>query len=573
MATYDDDDDDSVEVIDLEESFDDESVDENSTVSEFESAPEEESELNPNNDESSSDELDNLDEDSHEESDGLEIDETSVDVSSGSFDEETAEEIEMVDEEIVLLNAESDASDEESMDEAKEDTEVYGKQVGTDPNPRFSNILELATSNQASTVHVTDPKGKSLVYMLNETESRRKLKVLLQKKKKGYSWIVRNKKPLELKGNSNEGFAEGFDPHPSSEEDESENEIYREEEEDIASKEGKKPRGKKKPSMEKKMLKSKKMSKGNTKTRENASESRRDINGTGGTKTKKGKQSSKGDNASGAGEEDDDSVDFGDPNIKENLHKQIQKKEKSLLPVYVSAPFHDTISGTVVYAVFFGKPGNSFMLKAVHQQAIMRLCHMKRLIGNSKNIPKWIDTIADLKVCKVEHGEPSVWYRTSKGNTTEIIYFVLTVPEDESDTVHDILDDIIKNFFIKGFKARKKNPAGELALAYAESLSDNSQVTKGLYNWCVNAKGKGDPSVAARVMTKEIDDHFSGGPSFHYDVSLDKFMVEWDIKQFLNDRVGINSWEELNEVDRKVCFRNYPKRELPEWATIMPENY
>ena len=86
-------------------------------------------------------------------------------------------------------------------------------------------------------------------------------------------------------------------------------------------------------------------------------------------------------------------------------------------------------------------------------------------------------------------------------------------------------------------------------------------------------EGGRDPLLAARVMTKEIDKHFSGGPAFHYDVSLDKYMVEWDIKQFLNNHVGITSQDNLNKDGRKACFRDYPKRKLPEWELIMPENY
>ena len=504
-----------------------------------------------------------------------------------SQDEESEEES---DEESVAVDEESDERDEESMDESDEDTDRYGEEVDTLENPKFSVILSLASRSHATSAHVTGPKGETVVYMLGEVGPRNKLKDFLQKKRNGYSWIVRKNKSTEVKGKSKKGLAKGFDPDPSSEEDESENESDEEEEEEIAPKEGKKARSKvnsckppsdtkrKKPkdddeSCAKKGLKPKRTSKTTTKARGTGAKSRGDTKSSGGKKTSKGKQSREGKNDSDAEVEDDDSVDFGDPNMKDNLHKQIEEKSKALLPVYVSSPFHDVVGETLVYGIFFGKPNNSFMCKAPHQKAIVTHCHKKRITGNSKNVPKWIGTIVDLKVCKVEHGQPSVWYKTTSGNTSEIIHFVVTVPEDEGETFHDTLDDIITNFFIKGFKARKKNPAGELALAYTEGLADNSQANKGLYNWCVRVKGGKDPVVAARVMTKEIDEHFSGGPAFNYDVALDKYMVEWDIKQFLNDHVGINSWDDLNEDGRKACFRDYPKRELPEWELIMAENY
>ena len=74
-------------------------------------------------------------------------------------------------------------------------------------------------------------------------------------------------------------------------------------------------------------------------------------------------------------------------------------------------------------------------------------------------------------------------------------------------------------------------------------------------------------------MTQELDAHFKGGPAYNYDVSLDKFMVDWDIKQFLVDQVGINSWDDLDEESKVACYRDYPKRSLPEWDLMLEEAY
>ena len=89
----------------------------------------------------------------------------------------------------------------------------------------------------------------------------------------------------------------------------------------------------------------------------------------------------------------------------------------------------------------------------------------------------------------------------------------------------------------------------------------------------VTAKGEKDPEAAARVRTKEIDDHFKGWPAYHYDVSLDKFMADFNIKEFLNIHVGINSWDDLNKDGRKACFREYPTQNLPNWDLMLLEAY
>ena len=78
---------------------------------------------------------------------------------------------------------------------------------------------------------------------------------------------------------------------------------------------------------------------------------------------------------------------------------------------------------------------------------------------------------------------------------------------------------------------------------------------------------------AADVMTKELDDHFKDGYTLNYDVPLNKFMVDWDIKEFLRTHAGINSWDDLAEEDKRKCYRDYPKKSLPDWDEIEQETF
>ena len=130
----------------------------------------------------------------------------------------------------------------------------------------------------------------------------------------------------------------------------------------------------------------------------------------------------------------------------------------------------------------------------------------------------------------------------------------------------DVSED---DYFMKVFKAWRINSTGEAALAFAESLIDPNRPDAGLYNWLVTAKGKKDPKLASRVTTKEIDEHFKGGPTYHYDASLDKFMVDFNIKEFPINHIGINSWDNLNEEGRKACFKDYPTQNLPDWDLML----
>ena len=63
------------------------------------------------------------------------------------------------------------------------------------------------------------------------------------------------------------------------------------------------------------------------------------------------------------------------------------------------------------------------------------------------------------------------------------------------------------------------------------------------------------------------------GYSLQYDVPLNKFMVDWDIQKFVKTYVGVTSWDDLSEDDKKKCFRDYPRKSLPDWDGIAQESF
>ena len=127
----------------------------------------------------------------------------------------------------------------------------------------------------------------------------------------------------------------------------------------------------------------------------------------------------------------------------------------------------------------------------------------------------------------------------------------------------------IKYFFDVSRK-RKSNTTGKTALNYVCGLPKGS--TGGLGKFSLNKDG-GDKDKALKIMTTEIDAHFKDGFSLQYDVPLNRFMADWDIKQFLTDYVGVTSWDDLWEDDKKKCFKHYPKKSLPDWDEIIQESF
>ena len=109
-------------------------------------------------------------------------------------------------------------------------------------------------------------------------------------------------------------------------------------------------------------------------------------------------------------------------------------------------------------------------------------------------------------------------------------------------------------------------------MQHARSLRSGDH--SGLGKWCLD-KGKGDENAAAKFLTEEIYAHYKDGPEYEYDVPLNRFMVDYDIKEFLVNHVGITSWDDLNNDQKKACYHGYPNPnvKLPIWDEIVAESY
>ena len=96
--------------------------------------------------------------------------------------------------------------------------------------------------------------------------------------------------------------------------------------------------------------------------------------------------------------------------------------------------------------------------------------------------------------------------------------------------------------------------------------------TGGIGRWALN-RANGDVEKAAQLITDDMEDYYGGGHSFQYDVPLNRYMVDYDIKKFLVTYLGTTSWDDLGEEDKKKCFKDYPRKSLPDWDTIERESY
>ena len=179
------------------------------------------------------------------------------------------------------------------------------------------------------------------------------------------------------------------------------------------------------------------------------------------------------------------------------------------------------------YVILFPPPKGTYFCK------VEFIKNVSVSIGSRLNFFKqmdmsWTDTIGCVHARKHEHGRESLWRRTgARNSTTDIMYFVLTIPIGQEHTLKDEVEKRVKLFF--HVVTKKKNDfIGKLCLEHVRDLKGDMgalaqrMLSEGRVNW----------DQAAHHMTNVIYNHWKDGPSFQYDGSLDKYMVDYDIKSF-----------------------------------------
>ena len=269
---------------------------------------------------------------------------------------------------------------------------------------------------------------------------------------------------------------------------------------------------------------------------------------------------------------DDDSLGFEDDEMAKVM-EDVKKKSKAKKPVVISVSHGFVNVGTNerIYLVSFQSLRNVFYLKAEHFQSLLMMALKRRKLLDPSEDGTWIDTVDYYKMRSKEYGEESKWFRSPvRGNTVDLMYFVHKVPLDDEDSFTSELTRKI-NYFFDVTKTKKSDVWGRLALNYARGLQQPGN-GRGLAGYLLD-KGRGDPEKATKIMAKEIDDFWKHGPSLQYNFHLNKTMVDWDIKQFLTNHVGVTSWDDLDEASKTACFKDYPKKSLPDWDDIRQESW
>ena len=554
-------------------------------------------------DDEDNDEDDEENEDVEEEYDGEEeINEEGEEMDNEQHDEDdsvdNAEEEEDVHQDEEELSDDEDADVEEEFSDGTAEKDDGSNELDAEKkSPKIYELLHLWSAGKCNTVHFLSKGGETRVYDFNDQKERTELTHIIASPPRGATWTASHHRadtPKKSKSGKTvpkvrKAYAPGFSTGSDIASDEDEKsaaeqaalappEVTEKKKSGLgkrSEKDATTTKKKKKVTVAKKAKESatSKKSAAKSKGGKYKGDKRQDVADRG---QKVSSKSTSGKSYRGKvvnfdqDDSDDDSLGINEEEMVKAM-KDVQKaKAKKLVVISVSQGFVNVGTGERVYLVSFQSLRNVFYLKAEHFKSLLEMALQKRKALKPSEDGTWIETVDYYKLRSKEYGDESIWFRSEvKQNTVDLMYFVHKVPLHDEESFKSELDRKIKYFF-DVTKKRKTNMWGEMALNYARGLSTGD--SRGLGKYCL-AKGGGDPAKAAKVMAKEIDDYWKHGPSVQYDVHLNKTMVDWDIKQFLTRHVGITSWDDLDENSKTACYRDYPKKSLPDWDDIFEESW
>jgi hypothetical protein len=94
-------------------------------------------------------------------------------------------------------------------------------------------------------------------------------------------------------------------------------------------------------------------------------------------------------------------------------------------------------------------------------------------------------------------------------------------------------------------------------------------------NFLVKSKGSGNRVFAEECITEELNHALYTTPfQYNWNVALDKFMMNSDIKLFLMG-LGYTSFDDLNEKELRACFEyaGTSGYKVPVWAEVQKQAY
>ncbi len=77
-----------------------------------------------------------------------------------------------------------------------------------------------------------------------------------------------------------------------------------------------------------------------------------------------------------------------------------------------------------------------------------------------------------------------------------------------------------------------------------------------------------DDNVVIEHINKELIELKNKPHRYSHDETMDKFLPDYYINQFLHDFLNATSWDEVSKKVKKIWYKDYPNCQLPDWDKI-----
>ena len=273
-------------------------------------------------------------------------------------------------------------------------------------------------------------------------------------------------------------------------------------------------------------------------------------------------------------EDDEDSVDPFDAAVfsAANIKKTGVTSQQGSMNLHVSKPIKVIGENKCLWTCVFELGLHTFFFKGEHLALpLTKLQESRQLFKNHIDYKMtWVQTIQNSDR-RIAHSVQDAIMKTNKNNTQSVIHFVVEIDSDaESSLVKEIIESIVADYR-KCFKIYSKPGSvgrGTTFLDYLQGIGN-----QGLYGYFLRRYSDGvHPEPAADALTAIFDAAFNEpGLKVFWNISLDKFLTNFEIKQILVNKAHASGWDDLTDHDKEACFLNgsTDMSRLPNWNSMV----
>ena len=211
-------------------------------------------------------------------------------------------------------------------------------------------------------------------------------------------------------------------------------------------------------------------------------------------------------------------------------------------------------SGNFVYRVVFIRlPSTIWYVKAPFIKMMLEK------VFNGNDVPYWVSSLREIFIRRQPHG-PNQLHRTMNANGC------LGYPKSVIAFTHKVS---------RAASSLERHSLG-YAIAKIHNVFANNMngLHEALHSWsCENQPGviryfteKFDQEALLVKFKKDINKTFKAKRVLNTKVALDRFMLDWDIKKFVKNDIGLNHWPEK---ELRYIYRCVTR--VPDFDTIFQE--